>query len=169
MLTNNVIIFIIAKILYASIGSPGFLNLISYSASTDFLLHILMLRNFLYFASFPHSCLAGKLTLSWSDWGNLTDLTDASHCWKWSKIQVFLFIQQFIPRIIVLLFSVIQKIQKILKFHLYSFFFTILQNYLIPRKSNNLYATYLLLKNLFFFSHKTVSSLTCLDDLCGHV
>lgn len=45
-LTNNVIILIVVKILYASIDSLAFFNLISYSASINFLLHILMLRNY---------------------------------------------------------------------------------------------------------------------------
>lgn len=45
-LTNNVIFFIVAKILYASIDSPESLDLISCSALFHFLLDIFILRNF---------------------------------------------------------------------------------------------------------------------------
>lgn len=45
-LTKIVIFFIVAKIIYASIDIPGFIYFISYSASINFLLHILMQSNF---------------------------------------------------------------------------------------------------------------------------
>lgn len=51
-LIKIVIFFIVTKIIYASIDSPGFIYFISYSASINFLLHILMQRNFYILLAF---------------------------------------------------------------------------------------------------------------------